>query len=311
MNISIQSIDTQAILDKETLTITEDEKKYYKPDSYYKAFAYPGTEFEKRVITFEERKATMIPSSNGLYIPEILMLHFCGKYPHPKSGYPGYWWYQYGIRNVGSVFESLVSRGFLQINQKRQKYELTALGREELDENQYVPYMHQNCKSNDFTVWDLNILLGNSDKSNYMQIVNERMSVISNEQAANQEKYIEGLKAIRPDLAQKAIAQTEQLENIKNAAAKFTEDKDIEQYISFWENLWENGGLLFPGLYWAFMLPSLYIDVQRYDEAIAFCERLKMQQEGYYVDKAEKYLSRINALKIKKEKKQAKNKKHD
>lgn len=46
-------------------TIPEKEKKYYQPDSYYTDVAFEGTQFEKKVITFEERKKTAIPSDNG------------------------------------------------------------------------------------------------------------------------------------------------------------------------------------------------------------------------------------------------------
>lgn len=108
----------QEALIKQTATIPESEKKYYQPDSYYAAKSHEGTPFESEVISFEQRKVTSIPSTNGLYVPEILMLHFCKKYPNPRSGYPGYWWYKYGIRDVGSVYESLVERGFLIINDK-------------------------------------------------------------------------------------------------------------------------------------------------------------------------------------------------
>ena len=142
----------QETLLKQTAAIPESEKKYYQPDSYYTAKSHEGTPFENEVISFEQRKKTSIPSNNGLYIPEILMLHFCKKYPNPKSGYPGYWWYKYGIRDVGSIYESLVERGFIIINDKTGKYELTNLGKSELEENAYVPYMHSHSKYTTFTI---------------------------------------------------------------------------------------------------------------------------------------------------------------
>ncbi len=96
-------------------TIAEDERPFYQPDSYYTLIAQPGTAFEKRVISFEERKRTTFPSSNGLYVAEILLLEYCsyGKYPKPTSGYPGFWWFEYGIRDIGHALESLYQRGFL------------------------------------------------------------------------------------------------------------------------------------------------------------------------------------------------------
>jgi DNA-binding PadR family transcriptional regulator len=96
-------------------TVPEEEKKYYKPDSYYTMASYPGTEFESKVITFDERKKTAIPSKRGLYPAEILLLEHCtyGNYPGPKNGYPGLWWFEYGIRDVGAALRSLESRGFI------------------------------------------------------------------------------------------------------------------------------------------------------------------------------------------------------
>lgn len=97
-------------------SITESEKQYYQPDSYYTDKAFEGTQFEKTVITFEERKKTCIPSRTGLYVAEILLLEYCsyGTYPHPKNGYPGFWWFTYGIRNVGDTLKSLEERGYIQ-----------------------------------------------------------------------------------------------------------------------------------------------------------------------------------------------------
>lgn len=95
--------------------VPEEEKKYYQPDEYYTEKSHEGTMFEKAVVTFEERKKISIPSSGGLYVAEILLLDYCskGKYPHPKGGYPGFWWFAYGIRNVGAALKSLEERGFL------------------------------------------------------------------------------------------------------------------------------------------------------------------------------------------------------
>lgn len=96
--------------------ISESEKEYYQPDSYYTDKSYPGTQFERKVITFEERKKTCIPSRTGLYVAEILLLEYCsyGAYPHPKNGYPGLWWFEYGIRDVGAALRSLEERRYIE-----------------------------------------------------------------------------------------------------------------------------------------------------------------------------------------------------
>ncbi len=97
------------------ISIPESEKKFYQPDSYYTDVVAEGTAFERRVITFEERKKTAIPSKRGLYPAEILLLEYCSKgtYPGPQNGYPGFWWFAYGIRDVGAALKSLEDRGYL------------------------------------------------------------------------------------------------------------------------------------------------------------------------------------------------------
>lgn len=98
--------------------IPESEKKYYQPDSYYTSKTHQGTQFERDVITFEERKKTSTVSRNGLYVAEILLLQYVsyGTYPHPKNGYPAFWWFEYGIRNVGAKLQSLEERGFIRMS---------------------------------------------------------------------------------------------------------------------------------------------------------------------------------------------------
>lgn len=97
-------------------TIAPDERKYYQSDEYYALVTHKDTPFERRVISFEDRKKCSFPTSNGLYVAEVLLLEYCsyGKYPKPSSGYPGFWWFEYGIRDVGHALESLEKRGFLQ-----------------------------------------------------------------------------------------------------------------------------------------------------------------------------------------------------
>lgn len=95
--------------------VPEADKKYYQNDSYYTDVAFSDTPFEKKVITFEERKKTAIPSGTGLYPAEVLLLEYCsyGTYPGPKNGYPGFWWFEYGIRDVGAALKSLENRGYI------------------------------------------------------------------------------------------------------------------------------------------------------------------------------------------------------
>lgn len=96
-------------------SVSEEEKQYYAEDDYYKKTAFEGTAFEREVITFDEWKKRSYPSKNDLYVPEVLLLQYCeyGNYPHPANGYPGLWWYQYGIRDVTAALKQLEDRGFI------------------------------------------------------------------------------------------------------------------------------------------------------------------------------------------------------
>lgn len=151
-------------------SIDSDERPFYREDSYYTFYSYPDTPMAEKVITFDERKKISYPSSNGLYVAEILLLDYVnkGKYPKPKAGYPGLWWFQYGIRDVGHALKSLADRGFIVLDEETGKYKLTDLGNEELSNNGYVPYMHKSKKKTTehlapetwFNVWSINKIIG-------------------------------------------------------------------------------------------------------------------------------------------------------
>lgn len=96
-------------------TIFQTKKSDYQLEKYNTDVVAQGTTFEKRVISFEERKKTAIPSARGLYPAEILLLEYCSKgaYPGPKNGYPGFWWFEYGISNVDVALKNLEERGYI------------------------------------------------------------------------------------------------------------------------------------------------------------------------------------------------------
>ena len=279
-------------------TIPESEKKYYQPDSYYTKKVYEGTMFEKEVITFERRKQTSIPSKNGLYVPEILMLHFCKKYPNPKRGYPGYWWFKYGIRDVGSAFKSLEERGFIILNDSTQKYRLTNLGELELKENEYVPYMHCHSTYTNFTIWDLNLMLGTGDKSNYMEVISKCNAEITKVEDIRNKEFMESLKRINPTMHKKLKEQDEQLSLIKEAEEKYKHNKNLDVLIDFWENIWVSEGLKFNSSRWIFRLPDLYIKTKQYERALNLVYKIKNSQE-VYSNKADDYILKIENLKSK------------
>lgn len=342
--------DSAEIKYADSESVDDAEKHCYQPDEYYTTESYPGCGMSRSVITFQERKKTCIPSERGLYVAEILLLDYCqkGKYPNPKDGYPGFWWFEYGIRDVGHALESLAQRGFIQMASAREsldsltvvqlkdllrsvhapvsgkkselikrvqdnvpdealthsgidcKYQLTELGKQELQDNAYVPYMH-NCpyKTTDvgprdtiFNVWRINQELGRGDKSDWRAVVDRIEQEIRLKNDKEQQTFMNDLKKIDPRGYKKLKSQDDQLAAINKVEKKYKADGDLDSLIAFWENLWNCGGLEFEGAYWHFRLPDLYIKAKRYDDAIAFCTRIQSERKQYS-DKADSYIKRI------------------
>ncbi|MBQ6207302.1 MAG: hypothetical protein IJK52_09505 [Oscillospiraceae bacterium] len=338
-------------------TIPENERQYYQPDDYYTLNAFDGSMFERPVITFEERKKTCIPSENGLYVAEILLLDYCaaGKYPNPKSGYPGFWWFEYGIRDVGGALRSLENRGFIRKSTAKErvhgltaaemkgilsdfglpgtgkkadlekrlqeslseqdlaakipgwKYVLTDLGKSELAENEYVPYMHKTKEKTtegsifgeEFTVWSVNKKLGAGDKRNWRDVVekralpqNSKLDKAAEERRAKIEKM---LREMNPELYKSLDEGEAELQAAIAAEAQYKESKDVDAYIAFWESVWKRGQPHL-GTRWTFTLPDLYIKQKRYDDALNMMKKIK--GEHYQYKKAQ-YIERINSLKAK------------
>ena len=331
--------------------IPEGEKKYYQPDEYYTEKRFQGTPFASDVITFEERKKTAYPSRTGLYPAEILLLQYCsyGTYPHPKNGYPGFWWFEYGIRNVGAVLSDLEERGYIQyvsavqtlprltIPQlrellstfglkaqgrksdliealcanvppenleravKERKYTLTPLGKIELEENAYIPYMHRQHKSggdnpddpSSFNVWVINRLLAKTDKGSWKVICDKKEHERDAYWRVGTKGLYGSLEKSDSKLANTLKAQDAQLESIKIAEAKYSKSGDINALIDFWEKLWKQRGLLFNGAYWTFRLADLYIQQRRYEDALKF---VKSIHDPIYDCKVQKYITRIEKI---------------
>lgn len=54
-------------------------------------------------------------SEHGLTVSQILLLSYCkkGKYPNPEGGYQRFWWFEYGVKNVGDALKQLETGGFI------------------------------------------------------------------------------------------------------------------------------------------------------------------------------------------------------
>ena len=62
--------------------------------------------------------------------------------------------------------------------------------------------------------------------------------------------------------------------------------------------VWANGGVKFEGAGWHFELPDLYIKARRYDDALSFVKRLKVEKPTYAY-KSDVYIKKIEDLKAK------------
>ncbi len=272
-------------------TIPLDEKQYYKPDEYYTFTIGTSGTLGQRVITFEQRKELSIPSKRGLYVAEILLLHYCslGKYPNPKGGYPGLWWFEYGIRDVGGVLRTLENRGFVYINNTTGKYTLTELGELELTENEYIPYMHKSkyktiegdTFGSEFNVWSINKLLDKEDKNNWRSIVeqeeNKRISLLTPQDKPMSDVEAEMYKNNTLGYREKKdrIDYQNRLISMANSAvAEYNQDGNTEKLISVYEHVFIECN---PPLASSqnMKLVKLYVQTGQNDKALSFLNRLE------------------------------------
>ncbi len=306
-------------------SIDPDEKSYYQPDEYYTFVSFPDTPFESKVITLEERKATTYPSKNGLYVGEILLLDYCslGTYPKPKNGYPGFWWFEYGIRDVGHALESLASRGFitwapkdlmlekLKVPQLKnilissglpttgkkadllerirqnvpeenwpdmssmKKYILTDKGISELEDNAYIPYMHQHRHATTekgpigetFNVWDMNRLIAKDGRqSEWKSIIgaieekrfgvnmasyypkSASTSPVEEDSTAQRDSMRAFLKAKRPEILEAAKTHGDGYDEESRGIDYRSIGKDKEALVQFYISIEKKFDA--PALYW-------------------------------------------------------------
>lgn len=193
--------------------IPEEDWKFYESPEYYSdfvpSFSLKSQNGMLRVQSFAERKKTSYPSYRGLYVGEIALIHYCsfGDYPNPKHKYPGFWWFEYGMKNINFYLESLEERGFIQM-QENGKYKPTELGNQEVSDNFYVVYMRNapgmtvdNLEaSDDFSVWGVNRRLAGGDPRKWENVVNQIWNEIDEYKAHKKSEEAARLKAIGVDI---------------------------------------------------------------------------------------------------------------
>lgn len=94
--------------------------------------------FGETIPDIDSMNANASPSKNGLFPNEILMLDYSRKYKTNNNDFPGFWLYEYGVKQPQELLKSLENRGFIisgdvedalvQLKVADIKAELTALG---------------------------------------------------------------------------------------------------------------------------------------------------------------------------------------
>lgn len=191
----------------------------------------------------------------------------------------------------------------------QRKFKLTPHGKQELSENEYVPYMHKSPhKTLDgafgsvFNVWSINKLLGEGDKSDWKAVVQSEEQKLIKEISDRNVASRQEIKRLNPELYKLLREQDQQILEIDAARNTYDENHDLNSYIMFWETLWANGGLKFEGVRWHFELADMYIKAKRYSEALTFLKMIKKRKPSYAY-KADTYIERIKKLMSKQNKK--------
>jgi hypothetical protein len=166
----------------------------------------------------EELLKDAIPSKNGLYPHEILMLDYANTYKvSGDNHFQGFWLYQYSVKEPQTVLKSLYDRGFITegglqetLNRltlpvlkeelkslglkvsgkksdlvdrllesdavasledkysKEKLYKPTDMGKQELEDNAYVHYIH---RKNYLSIWELNKMLADKPGYSYRDVL--------------------------------------------------------------------------------------------------------------------------------------------
>ncbi len=289
--------------------IPECDAEFYLPDEYYPLASHENTVFECDIIVFPERKKISFPSSRGLYVAEILLLHYCsyGSYPNPAGGYPRFWWFKYGMRNIGFYLSSLEKRGFITKNSNG-KYSLTALGQAETQEHEYILYMHKHPRKTtedsrfgtEFNVWSANRLFRGKPPENWEKILIAAENEIQRQIAARNRLKREKLRKYDPALARRLDLADEQMHTIREAEDRYKADGDTDALIAFYEKIWEQDGVVVNNKGWVFRLSELYISVGEPEKAGDNLNKIQNEKAhvAYYAPIIEKYRQRIETHKI-------------
>ena len=187
-----------------------------------------SNENNDEIPSLEARIKASVPSKQGLYPHEILMLNYASTYKISENKFQGFWYYLYSVKEPQTILDSLHKRGFLSVGTLQEAieklkvtelkeellaigekttgkkadlvtrllekgdlnfldnkyqdryYALTENGQQELNENEYIPYLH---KTKYMSIWDMNYLLNNENPNSlsYRDILWREFNIQSGE----------------------------------------------------------------------------------------------------------------------------------
>lgn len=68
---------------------------------------------DEAVVPVEKELASLKPNKAGLYPHEILAIEYAPQMWLDEDQYKSFWWFQYGVKDVKNLLDSLMSRGFI------------------------------------------------------------------------------------------------------------------------------------------------------------------------------------------------------
>ena len=129
-----------------------------QPDDYYKIDPFAGTPFSRPVVVYDDAIKKSWKTPSGLYPPEIVAIYFCNIHPNPKTGYPAWYWFRYGIRDVEDFQRKLESKGLIEKTSDG-KWIPSKKGEQELKENEFIVWAHQNNDIDGIDAWSIGKVL--------------------------------------------------------------------------------------------------------------------------------------------------------
>ena len=127
-------------------------------DNYYKTNPFEGTPFSKPVVIYDDAIKKSWKSASGLYPPEIIAIYFCNIHPNPKTGYPAWYWFKYGIRDVASFQQKLEKKGLIE-KASDGKWMPSQKGEQELKDNEFIVWAHRNPNVDGVDAWTIGKIL--------------------------------------------------------------------------------------------------------------------------------------------------------